>query len=121
MAEKKRLFDTGYVIRSASAWNAMRKTGVSEWSLLERHQTGNHGIVGPAQQRSNSRGIAGSGRVFSAYRLLEQHVWVVTDLELRVTFVMTPREYMARARAMRRKQCDKVARSIGATASSTGD
>lgn len=105
MDEKLQLFDAGLVLRSVSAWKALKADGVSEWSLLERHQAGDFGEVGPAQRRSNLAAINGErahrARVFSAYRLRRSFVWVVTDFDADITTMLMPREYAPHRRAAR--------------------
>jgi hypothetical protein len=105
MDSKPQLFDTGHVVRTARAWKAMKAHGVSEWSLLERHQRGDFGLVGEPQRRSNQCTLAGVGsrhrRILSAYRIAAGIVWILTEFEQRTTTVLTPEEYAARQRAAR--------------------
>lgn len=104
MAETPLLFDAGHVVRTFSALNAMLATHVSQWSLLERHCSGDFGDIGPAQRMRNMRSIAGQGRVLSAYRIAPRTtVWIMTRRESGrcSTTVMTPCEYHRRVRAER--------------------
>ena len=87
MAEKQRLFDAGYVIRTPSAVVAMREAHVSEWSLLERHASGDYGFVDAGQRRANDTSISTRGQVCSAYRLRQHWLRVVTDLRTQTTTV----------------------------------
>lgn len=91
MAAKQQLFDAGYVVRTRSAFSTMRAAGVSEWSLLERHQSGDFGEIGPVQRCSNRRALRCKGRVFSVYVIRErQPVWVITELDRHMTTLLTP-------------------------------
>ena len=92
MARKQRLFDAGYVIRTSPAVHAMRVAHVSEWSLLERHESGDFGCVSPIQRLINRRRIRSRGCVVSVYRLAQQCVRIVTDLDAHTTTVSIPQE-----------------------------
>lgn len=105
MDSKSQLFDAGHVVRTMRAWRAMKAQGISEWSLLERHQRGDFGLVGAAQRLSNQCALERPGprrrRILSAYRIAACVVWILTDCELQTTTVLTPEEYAARKRAAR--------------------
>ena len=92
MPMKQRLFDAGYVIRTTHAIHAMREAHVSEWSLLERHESGDFGCVSPFQRLINRQRIRSHGRVVSVYPLPGHSLCVVTDLDERTTTVCTPQE-----------------------------
>jgi hypothetical protein len=115
MAEKQLLFDAGYVDRTAGAFNAMRQAGVSEWSLLERHQSGDFGEVGSVQRHSNRRAIASGGRVFSVFLLTQRKVvWVITELDRQTTTVLLPCEFAGRKRSTRLKHAPPARRIASA-------
>lgn len=91
MAAKQQLFDAGFIVRTPGALRAMRRAGVSEWSLLERHQSGDFGDIGAVLRCSNRRALRCKGRVYSAYVIRgRQAVWVITELGRRTTTVSTP-------------------------------
>jgi hypothetical protein len=79
-ADRTRLFDAGLVVRSFGALTEMIKAGVSEWSLIERHQRGDFGEAGERLQRANARALRCGGRIFSVYRIGGgQTVWVISE------------------------------------------
>jgi len=79
-ADRTLLFDAGLVVRTFGALTEMIKAGVSEWSLIERHQQGDFGDAPERMQRANARAIRCGGRVFSVYRLCTGAiVWVISE------------------------------------------
>src|SRR5258706_16276794 len=69
MSQGHFLFDAGHVIRTPLALLALVSTHVSEWSLLERHQSGDFGDIDTTMRASNAGSMKHGGVIFSSYQL----------------------------------------------------
>lgn len=97
MADKPSLFDAGHVVRTFEALKAMVSAQTSEWSVLERHQSGDFGNVDLRRRRRNEDAIACTGCVVSVYSLAgDVSLWVVTERERRMTTLLLPDELARR-------------------------
>ena len=97
VADKPTLFDAGHVVRTFEALVAMVTAQASEWSVLERHQSGDFGDIDPARRRRNEEAIACTGCVVSIYSLASDvNLWVVTERERRMTTLLLPDELARR-------------------------
>lgn len=97
MADKLQLFDAGDVVRTFGALMAMVSSNVSEWSVLERHQSGDFGLIDAAWRKRNEEAIAFTGVVLSAFTVgAATTIWVVTERERHMTTLLLPAEFVRR-------------------------
>jgi len=97
MADKLQLFDAGHVVRTFGALMAMVSSNVSEWSVLERHQSGDFGQIDAGWRKRNQDAIACTGCVLSAFPLgTGTTVWVVTERDRHMTTVLLDTEFARR-------------------------
>lgn len=91
------LFPTGEVSVSRAALDLLTAAGIPPRALVERHVSGDFGLVGGKAARENLLAAQTGVRVLSRYALgedgSEQEVWVVTDKTRTKTMVLDPREY----------------------------
>ena len=94
MTAKCVLFDTGFITRTPAALVALMSAQVTEYSLIERHQSGDFGDLSPEDWSANERAVADGGRVFSSYRVApDTKVWVITEADRSSTTLLLPSDY----------------------------
>jgi len=97
MSTNAYLFDAGHVVRTPGALIAIVNSGVSEWSLLERHRRCDFGDVSPAEWASNEQALINGGPMFSAYPMVGgATLWIITEPYWKMTTLLLPHEYSAR-------------------------
>jgi hypothetical protein len=97
MSDKPKLFDAGHVVRTFGALMAMVSAQASEWSVLERHMSGDFGDIDAVRRRRNEEAIAHTGCVMSIYSLRGAvNLWVVTEREQRMTTLLLADEFARR-------------------------
>ena len=61
--------------------------------LLARHQSGDWGDVDATDAFANDLSVAEGQRILSAYHLLDQKIWIITEADRSATTVLLPSEY----------------------------
>lgn len=89
------LFATGEVSVSRSALDLLTAAGVPPRLLVERHVSGDSGLVEGKAARENLQAAQTGYRVLSRYGVGEdgEEVWIVTDKTRTRTMVFDPKEY----------------------------
>jgi hypothetical protein len=88
-----RLFDLGRVLVTTGAEALLDRIGQDKETLLRRHQSGDWGELSNDDRRANDDALRHGGRLFSAYRIQAEKVWVITEADRRSTTVLLPDEY----------------------------
>jgi len=89
-----RRFETGMVVATPGALNALGSLEVSPSELLERHASGDWGEVPSEDVRENEFALERGFRVMSSYPLPgEIRVWVITEADRSSTCILLPSEY----------------------------
>ncbi len=85
----------GEVVISPTALELLTSAGVSPRILLERHASGNFGLVVGRAARENLLATKTGVRVLSRYAVGEKRaeVWIVTDKSRSSTRVLDPSDY----------------------------
>ncbi len=91
------LFATGEIVVSASALELLTAAGVPPRALIERHTSGDFGLVAGREARENLEAATTGVRVLSRYAVGGdgggQEVWVMTHKNRSKTMIFDPREY----------------------------
>ena len=84
----------GQIVATPGALDALAKAGQSGKEFLDRHRTGDWGIVDSDDWAANDRAITDGDRVHSAYLLKDQtKIWIITESDRSVTTLLLPDEY----------------------------
>jgi hypothetical protein len=87
------LFELGYVLVSPAAESLLRHAGQNLDSLLDRHRSGDWGVLpDDADRLHNEHAVREGGYLLSCYPVGGGEVWVETDPEREFTRVMRPWE-----------------------------
>jgi hypothetical protein len=87
-------FNLGQVVATPGALAAFEASGESLLDYLERHLTGDWGIVKPEDARENEYALIVKLRIMSVYILKNGvRIWVITEADRSSTCVLLPEEY----------------------------
>ena len=62
-------------------------------SLLARHVTGDWGELTENDKQANDDAVKDGARIFSAYRVGSEKIWVITEADRSITTLLLPDEY----------------------------
>lgn len=99
VAVNTRRFTLGEVLATPGALEAVRESGQSPLEFIERHQSGDWGIVDAEDKQANEDALQHGSRLLSAYRTRKGvKLWVITeaaddDGNRSATTLMLPDEY----------------------------
>lgn len=98
MAERAALFLLGQVVATPGALALLEEKGVMPVTLLTRHICGDWGDLDDADKAANQHALKSGGRIFSAYQLGADRLWIITDGEddhkiRQATTLLLPTEY----------------------------
>lgn len=62
-------------------------------TLLRRHASGDWGDVCADDAAVNEAALRNGSRIFSAYQVGEERVWVITEADRSATTILLPNEY----------------------------
>lgn len=87
------LFPLGQVVSTPGALALLDRAKVSGLEYVLRHVTGDFGEVCDDDARANRDAIRQGSRVLSAYKVLGETLWLVTEADRSVTTFLLPKEY----------------------------
>ena len=87
-------FKLGQVVATPGALAALEASGESLLDYLQRHLSGDWGIVDDADRRENETAIIIHMRIMSVYLLKNDvRIWIITEADRSSTCVLLPEEY----------------------------
>jgi hypothetical protein len=89
----KPLFQPGRVYATPGALALAEREHGDLLALVFRHILGDPGMLSDDDRQANLNAIEHGGRVFSAYLIAGQKVWVITEADRSSTTVLLPSEY----------------------------
>ena len=90
----KPLFELGQLVATPGAIDLMFENEVPPGQLLARHTSGDWGDLGQEDKQANDHAVAsGHLRVFSAYKVGDDKVWVITEGDRSSTTILLPEDY----------------------------
>ena len=94
IAARKPLFPLGRLVATPGALEALAKAGDDARVFLNRHVTGDWGIVCDEDANANDEAVKHGGRLLSAYRTsMGVKLWVLTEADRSATTILLPSEY----------------------------
>lgn len=87
------LFQLGAVVATPGALDLLDRAGMSATAYLTRHQTGDFGTLSPPDLHENHVAISCGHRIFSAYDIGRERLWVITEADRSSTTLLLPSEY----------------------------
>jgi len=87
------LFPLGQIAATPNALHALVEHGVTPLSLLQRHQTGDWGVLDLTDRHQNHFAIRAGLRILSRYLLDDMHkIWIITEVDRACTTILLPDE-----------------------------
>jgi hypothetical protein len=90
---KSPLFPLGAVVATPGALDLLDRNGINATPFLARHQYGDFGSLEAADVRENLLSIENGFRVMSAYEIVGERLWIITEADRSVTTLLLPSEY----------------------------
>ena len=92
------LFSLGQIVITPGALELLRVKGVHPVDFITLHEYGDWGTLDVEDKAANDAAVNSGARVFSAYMLGEDRLWVITDATdddgvRRATTLLLPQEY----------------------------
>jgi len=72
-------FPLGTIVATPAALDRMERHGIHAIDLISRHARGDWGDLDPEDLAANEAALRHGGRLFSAYGLGDQKLWVITE------------------------------------------
>ena len=69
------------------------ESGIETLSLIGRHMKGDWGDLDDEDKQANQRALIDGGRLFSAYRVNGQKIYIITEADRSSTTVLFAEEY----------------------------
>lgn len=86
-------FALGRVAATRGAVRLMAELECEPVALLERHQAGDWGDLGPDDIAANNQALEIGERLFSSYGAEGKRLWVITEADRSSTTILLPEEY----------------------------
>jgi hypothetical protein len=88
------LFQLGEVVATPGAVETMQRHNVLPQALLQRHVTGDWGVLCDEDIQSNNDAVQHGDRILSNYPIANNvRIWVITEWDRSVTTLLLPSEY----------------------------
>ena len=85
-------FDGGHVIITPPAEKLMQRHGIDPHQLLERHCSGDWGDQSDEDTKAWDRALENGSSLMSVYKVGDEEVWLMTDVERLTTTFLVPEE-----------------------------
>lgn len=87
-------FPLGQIVATPAALELLEAHNVSPQSLLERHESGDWGVLCSEDHESNEQALKYGDRLFSSYPMGDnEKVWIITEYDRSVTTILLPDDY----------------------------
>lgn len=86
-------FSLGNVVATPGAIELLEQNNLPASSFLSRHISGDWGDLDAEDKQANEDAIEYGNRIFSAYILNGEKLWIITEADRSSTCLLLPREY----------------------------
>src|SRR4051794_41117106 len=90
---KRALFALGQIVATPGAFQLMKLSNIDGLALLQRHVTGDWGVLDEADKQENELSVRKGFRILSAYSQGDHELWVITEADRSVTTILKPDAY----------------------------
>jgi hypothetical protein len=87
------LFPLGAVVATRGALDLLDRAGINATAYLTRHQRGDFGTLAPSDIQENHFAVNRRLRIFSAYDVGSERLWIITEADRSVTTLLLPEDY----------------------------
>jgi len=87
-------FSLGRIVATPGALEALQESDEEASFFIDRHASGDWGVVSVDDKLRNEEALREGSRIFSAYTLLNDvRIWIITEADRSVTTILLPDEY----------------------------
>jgi hypothetical protein len=90
---KPNLFPAGQFVATPGAMALLDASGVTPWSLLVRHVSGDWGNVSAEDGLANRLALQYGDRLLSSYEVGGKKIWLITEADRSSSTLLLPSEY----------------------------
>jgi hypothetical protein len=87
------LFPLGQVVATPGALELLDQAAVNAAELLQRHVSGDWGIVPEDDAELNQSSVSDGNRILSSYPVGDDRIWIITEADRSSTTLLLPSEY----------------------------
>lgn len=87
------LFCLGAVVATPGALDLLDRAGINATVYLDRHRCGDFGTISLHDVQENRYAVNRRLRIFSAYDIGKERLWLITEADRSVTTLLLPSEY----------------------------
>ena len=87
------LFTPGRCVITPGVMALMQQNQIDSGRFLVRHLSGDWGDLSQADKQVNDKALKQGARLFSAYQISDQRLWIITEADRSVTTLLLPEEY----------------------------
>ena len=87
------LFPLGQVVATPGALEILDREAINASELLQRHQSGDWGVIPEEDAQENQLAIANGFRILSSYPVGTDRIWIITEADRSSTTLLLPEEY----------------------------
>lgn len=88
-----KLFCLGQIVATPPALSLLEKLKRTPAEFLSRHQSGDWGELCKEDQQANDSALKHGDRIFSAYKIDDAKIWIITEADRSSTTLLLPSEY----------------------------
>ncbi len=89
----KKLFSLGQVVATPTALNFLDEHNKTPAEFLRRHHAGDWGDLCEEDRETNEAALKHGDRIFSAYTIGNDKIWIITEADRSSTCILLPEEY----------------------------
>lgn len=89
----KPLFQLGQVVATPAALSLLDEHNKTPAEFLSRHHAGDWGDLCKEDREANDAAVKNGDRIFSAYKIDDDKIWIITEADRSSTTLLLPSEY----------------------------
>jgi hypothetical protein len=90
---KKPLFQLGQIVATPGILELLESTGKAPSEFIAKHVSGNWGDLCDEDRELNDAALKEQSRLFSAYTVGNEKIWLITEADRSSTTLLLPSEY----------------------------
>lgn len=88
-----KLFCLGQIVATPAALSLLEKLERTPSEFLRRHQSGDWGDLYSEDREANDAAVKNGDRIFSAYKIDDAKIWIITEADRSSSCFLLPNEY----------------------------
>lgn len=88
-----KLFCLGQIVATPAALSLLEQLERTPTEFLRRHHSGDWGDLCQEDREANDAAVKHGDRIFSAYKIDDAKIWIITEADRSSTCILLPEEY----------------------------